>query len=211
MMSQAGGMDVNSLVQRLRRLATLDTTVFDEVRTDANATIPAAVVAVVATFLFGIGGWVWWSLADISDSDFFPSSGEVFIKSVVIGTVISVVLWAVWVAITYVMLTQLFRARADINELFRVMGFAAAPLAVGILMFIPALDFGIGLAAVGLFFGLTLVAVQSATDAPAGRALIANAAGFFVWAVVLSLFVGDDNILAPGFFVFDYGVELIRG
>ena len=29
MMQQAGGMDVNSLMQRLRRLATLDTTVFD--------------------------------------------------------------------------------------------------------------------------------------------------------------------------------------
>ena len=44
MMQQAGGMDVNSLMQRLRRLAMLDTTVFDEVRGDANSTIPAIVV-----------------------------------------------------------------------------------------------------------------------------------------------------------------------
>ena len=46
MMQQAGGMDVNSLVQRLRRLAMLDTTVFDEVKGDTNSTIPAIVVRV---------------------------------------------------------------------------------------------------------------------------------------------------------------------
>ena len=41
LMQQAGGMDVNSLMQRLKRLATLDTTVFDEVKGDTNSTIPA--------------------------------------------------------------------------------------------------------------------------------------------------------------------------
>ena len=60
MMQQAGGMDVNSLMQRLRRLATLDTTVFDEVRTDASSTVPAMVVAAVSMLLFGLGGWLWW-------------------------------------------------------------------------------------------------------------------------------------------------------
>jgi hypothetical protein len=204
-------MDVNSLIQRLRRLAMLDTSVFDEVRTDANATLPAIVVAVVSTLIFAIGGWLWWILADIPDSPFYPGTGEIFIKSVIIGSIISVILWAVWVGITYVMLTQVFRARADASELLRVMGFATAPLAIGLLMFIPALDFGIGLAAIGLFFGLTFIAVQSATDAAAGRALIATGAGFLVWCIVLALFVGQENILAPGFFVFDWGVELIRG
>jgi hypothetical protein len=210
MMSQAGGMDVNSLMQRLRRLATLDTSVFDEVRTDTNATVPAIVVVVVSTLLFALGGWLWWVLADIPEFADRPSTGEVFITSVILGSIISLVLWAVWVGVSYVALTQLFRARADINELVRVMGFAAAPLGLGFIMFIPALDFGLGLAALALFFGLTVLAVQSATDAAGGRVLLSSGAGFLVWAVVLALFVGDENILAPGFFVFDYGAELLR-
>jgi hypothetical protein len=201
-------MDVNSLMQRIRRLATLDTDVFNDVRSDTAATIPAIVVAALATLLFALGGWLWWAFQDFSE--FAPSSGEMFLKSVIIGSILSIILWAVWVGITYIMLTQMFRARADVNELVRVMGFAAAPLALGILLFIPVLEFGIGLTTLALFFGATVLAVQSATDAPAGRVLVAVGAGFAVWAIVLALFVGDENAFAPGFFIFDFGVELLR-
>ncbi len=204
MMQQAGGMDVNSLMQRLKRLATLDTTVFDEVKGDTNSTIPAIVVVAVATVLSGLGGWLWWVFADL------PESGDVLLKSLIFGSILSIVLWAAWVGITYVMLTQVFRARADVNELIRVMGFAAAPLALSALMFVPLLDFGIGLTSLALLFGANVIAIQSATDAPAGRVLAATGAGFLVWAVGLSLFVSDANAYAPGFFLFEVGAELLR-
>lgn len=204
MMEKAGSMDVNSLMQRLRRLAMLDTTVFDEVKSDTNSTIPAVVVAVASTLCAGIGGWLWWLFAD------FGGSGKVFIQSVILGSILSIALWGVWVAITYVMLTQVFRARADVNELVRVMGFATAPLALTILMFIPGLDFGIGLAASALFFGTTVIAVQSATDAPAGRVLVATAAGFAVWAIVLGLLTTSTHNWAPGFFVMDRPVDALK-
>ena len=127
-----------------------------------------------------------------------------------ICSILSIALWGVWVAITYVMLTQVFRARADVNELVRVMGFATAPLALTILMFIPGLDFGIGLAASALFFGTTVIAVQSATDAPAGRVLVATAAGFAVWAIVLGLLTTSTHNWAPGFFVMDRPVDALK-
>lgn len=199
-----GGMDVNAVSGRMRRLATLDTSVFDEVRTDTAMTIPAIAVAIISTLLFGIGGWLWWAFTDL------PDSGDILIKSAIIGSILSVLLWLVWVGITYVLLTQVFGARADAYELVRVMGFAALPLALGVLMFIPVIEFGIALTAVALFFGASVVAVQSATDAPAGRVLAANGAGFLVWAVVLGLFVSDNNAYAPGIFVFDVGVELLK-
>jgi hypothetical protein len=205
MMQQAGGMDTNALIKRVQRLAMLDTTVFDEVRGDQAMTIPAVIVAVVSTFLFGLGGWLWIAV-NVDGAD----TGDIFLKSFIIGSILSIILWAVWLGITYVVLSQVFRARADINELVRVMGFAALPLALGVIMFIPQLDFAIGLTVVALFFGTTFIAVQSATDAPAGRTLVAVAAGFLVWAIVLTLFVSDDNIYAPGFFVFEIGAELFR-
>jgi hypothetical protein len=203
-MSNMGGMDVNSLIQRLRRLVTLDTSVFDEVRTDPNATIPAIVVAVVSTLAAGAGGWLWWVFNDI------PDKGKVFVQSLILGSILSIGLWAIWIAVTYVMLTQVFRSRAEPYELVRVMGFATAPLALSILMFIPGVDFGIGLAAVALFFGTTTIAIQSATDAPAGRVLVANAAGFAVWSIILGLLVTSSHTWAPGFFIFDRGSEILK-
>jgi hypothetical protein len=77
-------------------------------------------------------------------------------------------------------------------------------------MFIPGVDFGIGLAAVALFFGTTTIAIQSATDAPAGRVLVANAAGFAVWSIILGLLVTSSHTWAPGFFIFDRGSEILK-
>jgi hypothetical protein len=209
MMQQAGGMDVNALMKRIQRLAMLDTTVFDEVRGDQSMTIPAVIVAIVSTFLFGLGGFLWFAV-NVDSEGSYISNGDVFLKSFIVGSILAIVLWGVWVGITYVMLTQLFRARADVNELVRVMGFATAPLALGVLMLIPQLDFAIGLSVLALFFGTTFVAVQSATDAAAGRTLIAVAAGFAVWAIILCLFVGDENWYAPGFFIFEFGAQSAR-
>jgi hypothetical protein len=209
MMDQARGMDANALMQRIRRLATLDTSVFDEVRTDTASTIPALVVAAVSTFLFGLGGFLWWMLNG-PDIRGFESTSDIFLKSFIFGSIISLILYGVWIGITYALLGQVFRARADLNELVRVMGFAAAPLAIGVIMFIPQLEFAIGLTVVALLFGSTLIAVMGATDAPAGRALAANAAGFAVWALVLSFLVSDDSFMAPGFFMFEFGAEVLR-
>ena len=53
-------MDPNVVLNRLMRLARLDTTVFEEVRDDANETIPAIVIAVASCFLSGLGLFLWW-------------------------------------------------------------------------------------------------------------------------------------------------------
>jgi len=92
----------------------------------------------------------------------------------------------------------------------RVMGFAAAPLALGILLFIPQLEFAVGVTTLALLFGANLIAVQAATDAPAGKVLASVGAGFFVWALILAFFVSEDNFYAPGFFIFDFGIEYFR-
>ena len=204
MMSTARGFDANALMARIRRLAMLDTSVFDEVRTDTSATVPALLVAAGAIILAALGGWFWWLINDIGDS------GKIFWQSVVVGSIICFAVWAVWTAISYVMLTQVFRARADLNELVRVMGFAMLPLALSVILFIPGLDFGIGVASLAILFGLTQIAMQSATDAPAGQVLAANGAGFAVWAIVLGLLVSDSHAYAPGFFLLDGGVEVLK-
>ena len=193
--------DLQGLLNRLARLARLDTTVFDEVRLDASATVPCVIVAVASTFLAGLGGWLWWAMQDFGDK------GKVLTQSLILGSIFSIALWVAWVLIVYVLLTQVFRAQADIQQLVRTMGLAAAPLALTVLMFIPGADFGIGLASIALFFGLSTIAVQAATNASAGAVLVSNAAGFAVWAIVLGFLVTDSSFFAPGFFLMNAANE----
>jgi hypothetical protein len=202
-MSLEPRIDFAILIDRLQRLVRLDTSVFEEVRLDPAATIPAILVLVSSTLLAGFGGWLWWWLKDFGDT------GDVFIQSVFFGTIFSVALWIVWMLVTWVILSQLFRADADWQELLRTMGMASAPLALSFLIFIPGVDFGVGLASIALFFGLTTIAVQSVTPANPARVLVANLAGFAVWAVVLGLLSSRDNYLAPGIFLFNVSNDVL--
>lgn len=182
------GFDPNVLVQRVRRLAMLDTTVFDEIRGDATALAGSAVIAALSFLLFGLGGWLWYQFQDYNHK-----GSTLFLYSVILGTIVSLLLWAISAAVIYVVLTQILRARADMNELVRVLGYAAAPLALGLLLFVPGLDMGIGVLSLALFFVMSFLAVQSVTDASAGKALTATAAGFAVFYLLESLLVQGEG------------------
>jgi len=188
-------MDFEVILNRLVRLARLDTTVFDEVRMDPTATASSVVVAATATFAAGLGGWLWW----LQKTEF--DNGRVFVQSVVLGSVFAVGLWLVWLFVAYVLLTQVFRERADLQQLIRTMGMAAAPLGLSLLLLIPGINYGIGLTSIALFFGLTNIAIQSVTTAEPAKVLTVNAAGFAVWAIVLTLLVDSRTYLAPGIFI----------
>ncbi len=188
-------MDLELLTRRLLRIARLDTTVFDEVRMDPTATTSSFLVMVVATYMAGLGGFLGWVRQD------FPNGLRVFVQSFILGSAFSVGLWLVWLLVTYVILTQVSRERSDVTQLLRTMGMAGAPLGLSIFLFIPGIDFGIGLISVALLFGLTNIAIQATTTAHATRVLVANTVGFAVWAVVLTLLVDATTYLAPGIFV----------
>lgn len=196
MVNQAGGMDVNVLVRRVQRLLQLDTSVFEEVRADKSATIPAVVVAAVSMFLFGMGGWLWWVLQDYN-----YDTGEFLFKSMIVGGALSLLLWLAAIVLTYVLLHQVFAARVDLQELVRVMCMAAAPLSLGLLLFIWEIGFGIGIGAIAVAFGTAIVGVQKVTDAESGKVIASVGAGLLLWAVMLTLF-GSDDWLAPSVFVF---------
>jgi hypothetical protein len=198
-------LDFAILTDRLQRLLRLDTTVFEEVRQDPAATVPAFFVLAVSTVLAGIGGWLWWIVQGFGDS------GRVLVQSVILGSIFSVAFWIVWLLVAWVILTQLFREDAEWQQMLRTMGMAAAPLVLSVAMFIPGIGFGVGLASVALFFGLTTIAIQAVTPANPARVLVANLAGFAVWAIVLGLLVTSDSFLAPGIFLVDAPGEFLGG
>jgi hypothetical protein len=190
-------MDLELLTRRLLRVVRLDTSVFDEVRMDPTATASSFLAMVVATYLAGLGGFLWWWAPGHPSFD----EGRVFFQSFILGSAFSVGLWLVWLLVTYVVLTQILRERSDITQLLRTMGLAGAPLGLSFFLFIPSIDFGVALVSIALLFGLTNVAIQATTTANPTRVLLANTVGFAVWAIVLALLVEDRTYLAPGIFV----------
>lgn len=192
-------MDPNVIVNRIVRLAKLDTTVFDEVRDDERELVPALIVAVISTLLSAIGAWLYLLLKapDGIDIDF----GNVFVKEILLGSIFSLVLWGVWVGVAYVVLVQFYREQADVQSLLRTMGYAAFPLSLSVLMLITPAGLGIGIAAMVLWFVMSTYAIQATTSASSDHVVMANAVGFLVFAVVLS-FLADQSGMAPGVWIF---------
>jgi hypothetical protein len=198
-------LDLQVVITRLKRLANLDLTVFEEVRNDSTATLSGVLIAACALFLSGIGGWLWWVIKDYPTADDSPlPANDILVHSAFIGSVLATVLWGfLWLFVAYIMLTQVFHQRAYVEQLLRVMGLAAAPIALMGLMFVPGASLAIGISALALAFALTNVAIKSVTTAPDAEVLVANLAGFLVWCAALSLLATATEPHAPGVFLFN--------
>ncbi|MEI7925875.1 MAG: hypothetical protein WCI61_06780 [Chloroflexota bacterium] len=182
-------------LERLRRLATLDLGVLDEVRLDASATLPAVLVALGSIAMLGLGGWFWWIASGLGER--WP----VFLKSVVLGTGFAGAAWIVWLIVAYIVLNRLAHVALDVGALLRAAGFAALPLSLALLMAIRPVAFGIGLTALAAWVATTQVALQRTSGRTGGEVVVANLAGFAAWAVIMSLLASATNQTAPGPFL----------
>ena len=172
-------MDPNAVLNRVMRLARLDTTVFDEVKDDINETIPAVVVGVVSWLLAGLGAWLYWTVV----TDIEPEN--TFLNTVVLGTVFGVILYFAAIAIAYVVLVQMYRIQTDIQSLIRVGGYAAIPMAASVLMLIPAIWPVFAIVPLALLFVMMIYAVQSASNADSTQVVWASLIGFTVMTLIL--------------------------
>ena len=174
-------MDPTVIINRLVRLAKLDTTVFDEVRDDANELIPAIVIAVVSAVLAGLGAFMFWKVVAAGT----PESA--FVNQVILGSIFLAVMYGVAALVVYVVMAQLFKVQVDLQALVRTMGYAAFPLAFCVLMFIPILWPVFAIVPLALLLVTMIYAVQSATGAESNQVVISCLIGFAVFVLVLGL------------------------
>lgn len=176
-------MDPNVIVNRILRLARLDTSVFDEVRDDPNETIPAVVVAVVSALLAGLGALLWWEVVP----DISSTPDKLVLNTLILGTVFMAVMYGVAALIAYVVLMQMYKAQVDLMALVRTMGYAAIPLAGSVLMFIPIVWPVFSLVPLALLLVMMIYAIQAASGADSTQVVIAAVSGLAVMVLVLGL------------------------
>lgn len=185
-------MDPNVVMNRLVRLAKLDTTVFDEVRDDATELIPAIVIAAVSALLAGLGAFLFWKTVAAGTPD------NAFVNEVILGVIFMIVLYGVAIAAVYVVMAQMFKVQVDIQALARTMGYAAFPLAFSVLMFIPLLWPIFAIVPLALLLVTMIYAVQSASGAESNQVVIASLIGFAVFVLFLGVIsTTSDYLKAP--------------
>jgi len=196
--------DFNTLVQRLLRLARLDTSVFGELYADASATIPVAIFAAIVLVISGLGGMLF--INSLVGFDFYRlgdghGAGEFFLLSVILGTILGLIALGLWGSITMGLLKQFGGVDADILGLARVFGVAIVPLVLSLLLFIDSWFFGLSWITMGAVGSLAIIGVLEAVDVRPGPAWLATLVGFAAFVVLLTLLGGSTRDLAPGFFV----------
>lgn len=188
----------------LGRIARLDYTVFDELRSERSATPIAIFIVLVAGVIAGLGTFGW----ALQHDDFGGVNVmEVLLKAAVIGSIVQTGVWFAWVYITYMLAARVFGSVVHFSELMRVMGFAFAPVALGLLIAIAPLAVPFGLLAFGITLMLTAAAVERAAEIEPRQAMLSTLGGFAVFLMFMGAFANVMEVatfggLAPGILFF---------
>ena len=152
-------ISTNEVLGLLWRVVMLDATAFQELRDEAQLTLIAAGGLVAAVVIAGFGAWLY-SHTVLEGGDFS------FVKTVLLGSLFTLILFGAGFGITYVALTTLLRIDIAPDALFRLLAAGYLPYALGLLVCIRAwvcLRPAVG------DRGLLLVAVRVAGGASGGE------------------------------------------
>jgi hypothetical protein len=177
------------MIDRILRIVKLDFTVFREIESDPSATMEAAIVVVGANLLASIGSAVR------------NDTPRAFMTTFAISLISGIVGWIVWSAVTHYIGRMLYQSGGTLESMMRVLGYATAPRALGVLEFIPCLGALAGLAGFILTVVAGVMAVSEGLDVDTGQAIIVVIIGglaFFLVSVVFGMIFGGAALLTYG-------------
>ena len=190
-------MTSDEIIRRLARILHLDENAFIEVRDDARWTPVCVAVLVASVFLAAIGAWLYGHTVLSTTPDRW------LVDTVILGTIITTLLFFAGVGVIYVLVTQGFRYNIAPDALLRVVTVSHLPFALSFLVFIPKLGFGFGMLSFMALFFYTVYGLRSTImGANTFNLMIAVFAGFAVWAMVVPLVTDPGNDFFSGAFVY---------
>jgi len=198
-------IDVQTVTSWVGRVLRFEFAVFDEIREEPSATIPAVLIVLAGSAIAGVGSFLWAMQAEGLDSF------EVLTKSLFVGSMVQTVVWFLWVYLVHQILTRGYGHSVGMPELVRTMGLAFSPIVFSILIAVVALAIPFGMVSFGMVFLFTNIAIQQTSGADLRETTMANVTGFVAFAVVMGMFanvaeVGSVGGVAPGvlFFALDF-------
>ena len=168
------------MFDRIAGVFRLNVNTFEEIEHDESATSQAAIIVAIIALLNGLGAGFF---AD-------PARGGF------ISAFLSTILWAfagwiIWAVVSYFVGTAFFGGQATVGEMLRVIGFAHAPLALGIIPCIGPL--------VGFIWTLVagFIAMRQGLDLDDLRTALTVIIGFipvFLGRILFSFLFGGINL-----------------
>jgi hypothetical protein len=162
------------MLDRVIRAARLDASLYEEVEADPSSMGQAMTVVVLASIAGGIG-----------------TAGIEGQPGLVLGLILNLVGWYIWAFLTYFIGTRLLpqpSTEADIGQLLRTLGFAAAPGLLRVVGFVPVI--GPLVMIITAFWSLAtlVVAVRQALDYDSTpRAVLVCAIGWIVQLLIIMI------------------------
>lgn len=184
----------------LSRVARLDNTAFDEIKLDPAGMVGGIVAVVITNLILGIGTYLYGTIEDL------PETGDLLVRSLIIGTIVQSIVWMAWPGVTYLLLTSIYNSAADIRQLIATMGFGYVPAVIGALFFISFLDTPFVIVGLVAAFVLTQYAVAAASNAGSAHITMANLGGLAVFAVLMGIVVEITGDVAAGDYPFANGI-----
>lgn len=194
------------MLNRIIGVLKLDVNTFEEIEHDESATGQAAIIVAVVAILSAIGGFfgarsgnavfqqLQQRLGDFAGDVPAPAIPTISPVGAAINAFIAAfIAWLVWSFLTYLIGTNLFKGRATVGEMLRVLGFAQAPQLLRLFSFIPCLGAIISLVAVIWSLIAGFIAIRQGLDLDNGKTAVTIIVSWLV-AVVINL-----CILAPIF------------
>jgi hypothetical protein len=161
----------------------LDPPIYEEIERDTRATGQAMLVVLLSSLSAGIGAFGW---------------GTGSLRGTLFVSALALVGWAVWAVITYVIGTQLLpepQTHADVGQLLRTIGFAAAPGMLRVFGAVPGATVPAFAITTVWMLAAMIVAVRQALDYTSTmRAVAVCVIG---WTLAFGLAVGLQLIFGP--------------
>jgi len=176
-------MNLPSIIENPIRAAMLDVDFYNRAEVDTSLNVQAAAIVVVASALAGVGSAIATETAAGSDIGI----------AMALGVLSGMVGWLVWSAVANLVGTRIFKGTSDFGQMRRVIGFAYAPLAIGV---VPWLGF------IGAVWVLVaaVIAIREGMDFSTKRSVATMALGWGAWvlATVAINVVLDWDMRAAG-------------
>ena len=162
------------MLDRVIRAARLDASLYEEVEADPSSMGQATTVVVLASIAGGIG-----------------TAGIEGQPGLVLGLILNLVGWYIWAFLTYFIGTRLLpqpSTQADLGQLLRTRGFAAAPGLLRVVGFVPAIGPLVIIIAAFWSLATMVVAVRQALDYDSTpRAVLVCVIGWIVQLLIIMI------------------------